>query len=192
MDRTRRRTHRADRAGRHGRGSRTDHRTATRDDGGPRRSAADLHQPGRATGDGPQHRGNRGTGGCGRLPAAELLLECRRITRRHNLFHPVHCEVHLRPLQGRDHRGTGRRRVVQARSRRHRLHSARPPVLRQRSHRDHGWHGPGVRRDSGPTAVEVLADRTEGRDGDAVGRAPVRHAGQHFDRIDGVDLGGDG
>ena len=39
----------------------------------------------------------------------------------------------------------------------------------ERSHRDAGWHGPGVRRNPGSTAVQVLADRTGDRDGDAIG-----------------------
>lgn len=69
-------------------GGRPDHRTPARDDGHPRRPAADLHQPGRPAVNGPRHRAHRGAGRRGRLQAAELLLERRRNAGRHNPISP--------------------------------------------------------------------------------------------------------
>ena len=56
------------------------------------------------------------------------------------------------------------RQPVPSRSRRHRADRRPGAVLRQRRHADGGRVGAGDRRDAGTSAVEVLADRTAGRD----------------------------
>ncbi len=126
----------------------------------------------------------------GERQAPAVLLERRRIARRHNLFHRVD-----RPSspsstsRARSSRPAATAACSAATPTARSSTRARRPVLRQRPDPDRGRVGAGVRRDPGPPAVQVLADRAEGRNRHAAGGEPARHAGQP---VDGQPTAGSG
>ena len=163
LDRCRGRPHRADHSRRQLRAGGRQHRRPTAGPGGrPRRPAADLRQPPWSAAIRPRHRHTGNVGRRGGRTSADVLLQRRRIIRRHNLFHRVDQPLPLRVLQRRGGRGSPHRVAVPPRSRRHRQRAGRRSVLRQRRHADRRRVGVGVRRDHRLPAVQVLAHRRAG------------------------------
>ena len=91
------------------------HRRATAGPGGrARRPSADLRQPPRSAALRPRHRGDGDIGRRGGRASADILLQRRRIIRRHNLFHRIDEPLPLRVLQRLGDRGSPDRVAVPA------------------------------------------------------------------------------
>ena len=174
------------------RGGRRGQWSTTRHARRPRRPVVGVPQPRWPAGARPCHRRRRAVGRGGRRTRIAVLLECHRTARRHNLFHRVDQRVHLRALSRTDLRGAQPRQRVSSRSRRNRAHRGTRPVFRERDHRDFGRVCVGVRGDPGASAVQVLADRRQGRNGDAARGQSAGQSGQSVDRRRRPDLVCDG